>query len=223
MTKQCKNQSQLGGCHLHNLHCGYPACMAGSAMQPTKVAATRNDFIVIRGMHFTHEEIFKWHAHHVAKLDQCDEDKAIDAFAQAMKNKMALKREQGESGWNDKDLCTDEFLAQLLVKQLSKGDPVDIANFAMMLFTRNATNLTITTAMLDAYVMYHQVIDEATRKAKRAMGLVELPRILVDIYIDMQNNASRYTVDRRITTEERLRKLIEIPDEVIDRVVSNEF
>lgn len=214
MAKTCKNMSGLGNCGLHNLHCGYPKCLTEDAMQPTKVEPVKaKDYVVINGMHFTHSEILRWREEQCARLDQHHDDTAIDVFAQAMKNKMAEMRERGRSGWEKPDECTVEDLAQILVKEMSKGDPVDIANFAMMLFARNASNLTITEAMLDSYVMYHTVIEQAQRKAKSAMGVVELPRILVEIYIDMQNNASRYTVDRRVTTEERLVKLLEYPEE----------
>ena len=224
MTMSCKNQSAMGGCKLHNLHCGYPKCMTDSAMQPThEEPVKRLDYVVINGMHFSHSEIERWRKQAVDLRDRHPDDIAIDTFAQAMKNKMARQREKGFSGWDDKSQCTEEYLAQLLVKSISKGDPVDVANFAMMLFNRGATDLKLTTATLDSYVEYHAVIQQAQRKAKDLMGLVELPRMLVEIYIDMQNNASRYTVDRRITTEERLLKLIEIKDETIDKVISSEF
>lgn len=220
MAKTCKNMSALGGCQMHNLHCGYPKCLTEEAMQPV---AKELDYILIDGMRFSYHEILNWREQEVAYRDRHADDIAIDTFAQAMKNKMARMRERGRSGWDDKSQCTEESLAQMLVKEISKGDPVDVANFAMMLFNRGAPNLTLTSAMLDAYVDYHIVIQQAQRKAKDLMGIVELPRMLVEIYIDMQNNASRYTVDRRITTEERLLKLIEIKDETLDKVVSNEF
>ena len=242
MTKTCKNMSALGGCQMHNLHCGYPACLTEDSMQPVQrcevppegwtcsrqkghdgpcAASPVGQLVIINGMFFSHSEILKWREQEVAYRDRHADDIAIDTLAQAMKNKMARMRERGRSGWDDKTQCTEESLAQMLVKSISKGDPVDVANFAMMLFNRGATDLTLSSAMLDAYVDYHQVIDQATRKAKAAMGIVELPRILVEIYIDMQNNASRYTVDRRVTTEERLLKLIEIKDEPV--TVSNNF
>lgn len=215
----CPNKNQLGGCKLHNLHCGYPSCETHPSPE---VAVKPPQYVVINGMRFGHSEILKWHERQTAIRDQHADDTAIDIFAQAMKNKMARMRERGRSGWDSKSECTEESLADMLVKELSKGDPVDVANFAMMLFTRGASDLTLSEAMLKSYVEYHTVIQQAQRKAKDMIGLVELPRMLVEIYIDMQHNASRYTVDRRVTTEERLLKLIEIKDETI-KEVSSEF
>jgi hypothetical protein len=64
------------------------------------------------------------------------DDAAVDRFAAAMKAKLAKKREEGRGGWNDPAQCSVEDLARMLVEHLPKGDPVDVANFAMMLFCR---------------------------------------------------------------------------------------
>lgn len=66
------------------------------------------------------------------------DDIAVDRFAVAMKAKMAASRAKGRSGWNDELQCTMGTLARMLVEHVSKGDPVDIANFAMMLHQREA-------------------------------------------------------------------------------------
>jgi hypothetical protein len=66
------------------------------------------------------------------------DDHGVDLFASAMKEKLATKRLEGYGGWNNE--CTPEHLAKLLVDHMPKGDPVDIANFAMMLFHRNGAN-----------------------------------------------------------------------------------
>jgi hypothetical protein len=56
---------------------------------------------------------------------------AIDAFAEAMKAKMRRSREEkGRDGWQT---ASSAHLTYLLVEHLEKGDPVDVANFAMML------------------------------------------------------------------------------------------
>jgi hypothetical protein len=49
---------------------------------------------------------------------------------------MAKSRAKGRSGWEDKTDCPAECLQQLLIEHLAKGDPVDIGNYAMMLFNR---------------------------------------------------------------------------------------
>lgn len=69
-------------------------------------------------------------------LPQHYDDTAVVMFANAMKQKMAAKRNQGYSGWNDKEYCTTEKLQKMLIDHLAKGDPVDIGNFAMMLWSR---------------------------------------------------------------------------------------
>jgi hypothetical protein len=65
------------------------------------------------------------------------DDLAVDAFAEAMKQKLAKKREQGYSGWWDKAECPTEFLIEKLIEHVRKGDPVDMANFCMFLFSRS--------------------------------------------------------------------------------------
>ncbi|WP_206669592.1 hypothetical protein [Brucella sp. 10RB9213] len=64
------------------------------------------------------------------------DDLAVDRFAIAMKQKLAKKREEGRSGWENKDECSAEYLSYLLIQHIWKGDPVDIANLAMMLQQR---------------------------------------------------------------------------------------
>lgn len=64
------------------------------------------------------------------------DDLAVDRFAAAMKAKLAKKRDEGKSGWEDKDECSQLFLSQLLREHVEKGDPVDVGNLAMMLHQR---------------------------------------------------------------------------------------
>jgi len=66
------------------------------------------------------------------------DDEAIDRFAIAMKAKMAASRAKGRSGWADEAQCSESTLARKLIEHVAKGDPVDIANFAMMLHQREA-------------------------------------------------------------------------------------
>lgn len=64
------------------------------------------------------------------------DDLAVDRFAIAMKAKLAKKRAEGRGGWEDKNQCTGAFLSTLLREHVDKGDPVDVANLAMMLHQR---------------------------------------------------------------------------------------
>lgn len=59
------------------------------------------------------------------------DDVCVDQFAAAMKIKLARKRDEGYGGW---ETCSTDRLAELLIDHLKKGDPIDVANFAMMLF-----------------------------------------------------------------------------------------
>lgn len=55
---------------------------------------------------------------------------AVDNFAHAMKIKLARKRDEGRGGW---ETASAEFLSKLLREHVEKGDPVDVANLAMMI------------------------------------------------------------------------------------------
>lgn len=66
------------------------------------------------------------------------DDLAVDRFAAAMKSKMATQRTKGYGGWDDPAQCTDESLAAKLMAHTQKGDPVDVANFCMMLHQRHS-------------------------------------------------------------------------------------
>lgn len=68
----------------------------------------------------------------VARLD----NDAVDRFAAAMKAKMAKQRAKGYYGWSDERMCPAGRLQSMLNDHIAKGDPVDIGNFAMMLWNR---------------------------------------------------------------------------------------
>lgn len=68
--------------------------------------------------------------------DQHPDDLAVDAFAAAMKAKMAAARAKGRGGWEDPAQCTAEDLSRMLRNHVEKGDPRDVANFCMMLHQR---------------------------------------------------------------------------------------
>lgn len=66
------------------------------------------------------------------------DDEAVDSFANAMKIKLRKKRvEDGRDGWQDAGVLSTGSLAYMLLEHVVKGDPVDIANFAMMLWHRD--------------------------------------------------------------------------------------
>ena len=70
-------------------------------------------------------------------------DKLMDeamcwAFYQIMVEKLAKKRDQGRGGWWNPDECSIDYLKQLLVEHIEKGDMVDVANFAAMIYARQS-------------------------------------------------------------------------------------
>lgn len=66
-----------------------------------------------------------------AQLEAARDDAAVDAFAAAMKRKMAASRAKGRSGWQN---CDTGDLWAMLLGHVSKGDPRDVANLAMMIW-----------------------------------------------------------------------------------------
>lgn len=68
------------------------------------------------------------------KAAQQDND-AVANFATAMKSKMAVSRGKGRGGWLH---CPVDQLQVMLTEHLKKGDPVDVANFCMMLWNRGS-------------------------------------------------------------------------------------
>lgn len=154
----CKNKTQSGGCPLPNIHCRYPGCEQDCEAEVVKVVEL--DYVIIQGMHFSHSEILAWREEQCARRDQHFDDRMIDVFAQAMKNKMAIKRDAGWGGWNSDVNCTDESIARLLIGSVIKGDPVDIANYAMMYFSRVALNSTLVDEMTNFLVSYRMSMTE---------------------------------------------------------------
>lgn len=64
-------------------------------------------------------------------VSQHPDDVAVDAFAAAMKAKLKRAREEkGRGGWQD---MSATVLSDMLREHVQKGDPVDVANLAMML------------------------------------------------------------------------------------------
>ena len=64
---------------------------------------------------------------------QHSDDVAVDLFTAKMKEKLKKSRAKGRSGWES---CPIEHLIHGLKEHIDKGDPVDVANFAMMISLR---------------------------------------------------------------------------------------
>lgn len=77
---------------------------------------------------------------HVSKeAEQHPDDMAVERFARVMQIKLAQKRTQGGGGWEDRSQCSNAMLSQMLREHVEKGDPVDVANLAMMIHQRGET------------------------------------------------------------------------------------
>ncbi len=61
---------------------------------------------------------------------------SVDQFSAMMKLRLSLARDRGRAGWHDPAQCSIDELADQLVEHVRKGDPVDIANFAMFVALR---------------------------------------------------------------------------------------
>lgn len=64
------------------------------------------------------------------------DDAAVDAFAAAMKAKLADARAKGRGGWNGDEPGMQQRLSDMLRDHVEKGDPRDVANFCMFLHQR---------------------------------------------------------------------------------------
>ena len=60
------------------------------------------------------------------------DDIFVDGFAKAMKDKLAQARAKGRGGW---ETCPPEELSRMLREHVEKGDPRDVANFCMLLWS----------------------------------------------------------------------------------------
>lgn len=67
-----------------------------------------------------------------AVAPQHPDDEAVDKFAAAMKQKLAQAREKGRSGWEQMNPAD---LSAMLREHVEKGDPRDVANFCMFLWS----------------------------------------------------------------------------------------
>lgn len=59
------------------------------------------------------------------------DETAVILFSRAMVDKMALSRAKGRGGWQN---CSIDELWDMLRDHVQKGDPVDVANLAMMIW-----------------------------------------------------------------------------------------
>jgi hypothetical protein len=68
--------------------------------------------------------------------DASKDESSINSFADAMSKKMSAKRAKGRSGWHLPHRTSGKALSEHLRECVDKGDPVDVANYCMMLYSR---------------------------------------------------------------------------------------
>ena len=60
----------------------------------------------------------------------------VDAFGKEMKDKLREKYLEGREGWDMPEACPTAFLQRALREHCARGDMVDVANFAAMIWNR---------------------------------------------------------------------------------------
>lgn len=64
------------------------------------------------------------------------DDLAVDRFAQALKDKLAIARAKGCGGWQYDEPGMQQRLSDMLCEHVRKGDPRDVAAFCLFLHQR---------------------------------------------------------------------------------------
>lgn len=73
------------------------------------------------------------------------DDVGVIQFSLAMRDKMEQCRtSKGRWGWENKSYCEQQKLSDMLHDCVEKGDPIDVANFCMMLHQRGEAILPYT-------------------------------------------------------------------------------
>lgn len=99
----------------------------------------------------------------------------VEEFAVEMLAKLDANRDKFGDQWRDVEKCPTEHLQSMLISCVIKGDPVDVANLAMMLAQRGASTdlhalkvqyMVMVSDALDTW----RVVDMETYCAVQALG-----------------------------------------------------
>lgn len=115
------------------------------------------------------------------------DDAAVDAFAAQMKTKLAKKRADGRGGWQ---ACSAQHLSNLLREHVHKGDPIDVANLAMMLH-QNGQRIDPVSVPSD---YWREKVDEIANNIGEALNASD-NQLLVDdisVYVTQLFELTRY-------------------------------
>lgn len=95
------------------------------------------------------------------------DERCIEYLANLMREKMKFSREvKGRSGWQD---MPADVLSAMLREHVEKGDPVDVANFCMMLAAKRAPISARTDA--EAAKSRHAALQDAAENLLVAIGM----------------------------------------------------
>lgn len=99
--------------------------------------------------------------------DEAADNEGVDRLAAAMKAKLKAKRLEGRGGWHND--CGIGRLREMLMEHIGKGDILDVANFAMMIWNRENPNYSPPPAPL-GYVLVE--LGHINELCERLKGLV---------------------------------------------------
>ena len=102
------------------------------------------------------------------------DDEAVNRFATQMKAKLSAARAKGRGGWDDPAQCSTDYLRTLLHEHVAKGDPVDVANFCMMLAHYGASTTLSADAIRQGEGCEVERLRKALERARSDLHLVTL-------------------------------------------------
>lgn len=111
---------------------GWPDMLSAAPSQQAPHCATCNDNGLIGGPSYYAPDEGGAPCPDCSQQAPHPDDAAVDRFAVAMKDKLAKAREKGRGGWQE---CDAGVLSGMLRHHVEKGDPRDVANFCMFLWS----------------------------------------------------------------------------------------
>ena len=147
--------------------------------------------------------------------EQHPDDAAVDRFAVAMKAKLAKKRDEGRGGWSDPDVCAVEWLSTLLHRHVPKGDPVDVANFCMMLHQRGSGILPPEEDKEDGRVRYQSKVSGLWYENPAAAGDICAVSVAATVFIPGSPVEGRKVL---AMSDEEIERLISDAEQVVNTV-----
>jgi hypothetical protein len=181
-TCQCKFCAQVlhaSDCAVHNMP-GYPNgyCDCGALAAPLQAGGQFPD-IQPETRTSAEYKLVVAPRQSIVNGDKAFDDDAVDQFSSAMKLKLDKKRLQGRNGWHDRSICSQKQLSNMLLNHVDKGDPVDVGNFAMMLFMRQEKIVlpppaapTLTVDVILALMKQHEIHGYETHRAEFADAII---------------------------------------------------